>query len=74
MSSGMARPTFKPDTRQATLLRGLTRHAERLKGDDARFTLLMAEARDEGVPIERIARSAGVTVKTVYNRLGRIAR
>ena len=73
MSGGMARPPFKPDARQAVLIRALTRHAERLKEADARFAVLMAEARDEGVPIEHIARAAEVTVKTVYNRLARLA-
>lgn len=67
----MARPPFTPDAHQAALQRALARQAERIAEADARFTALITEARDEGVPIEHIARAAGVTVKTVYNRLAR---
>lgn len=69
----MARPAFAPTPHQAALQRALTRQAERIAEDDARFTALIAEAKDDGVPIEHIARAAHVTVKTVYARLARTA-
>lgn len=72
MSLAMSRPPFKPDAYQGRLVRELARQAERLAADDVQFSLLMRTARQEGVPIEHIAKAAGVTVKTVYNRLARI--
>jgi AcrR family transcriptional regulator len=66
----VARPRFTPDEGQRRLLGELEKIATRRVADDARTTELIAAANESGVPIEHIARHAGVTVKTVYRRLG----
>lgn len=70
----MARPAFKPDAQQAATERALTRQAERIQQADVDFTALIVRAKDQGIPIEHIARAARVTVKTIYSRLARIDR
>ncbi len=67
---GMARPAFVPDQDQRRTLRELEKLAGRLAADEARLTELIAQAKDQDVPIEHIARAAAVTTKTVYRRLG----
>jgi hypothetical protein len=69
-SGRMARPTFAPDTEQRHTVRALEKLAARMAADDALLTALLARARDQGIPIEHIARAASVTTKTVYRRLG----
>lgn len=66
----MARPTFIPDGEQRDTVRALEDLASRMAADDALLTALIARAKDQGVPIEHIARAGGVTPKTVYRRLG----
>jgi hypothetical protein len=69
-SDPMARPTFSPDAQQRRTVRALERLAGRMAADDATLTELIATAKDQGIPIEHIARAGGVTTKTVYRRLG----
>lgn len=66
----MPRSRFTPDLHQRTTLRALEKLAERQARDDALLTQLIAKAKEQEVPIEQIARSASVTPKTVYRRLG----
>jgi len=51
-------------------MRELETLAARMAADDALLTALIGRAKDQGVPIEHIARAGGVTTKTVYRRLG----
>jgi AcrR family transcriptional regulator len=70
----MARPTFAPTEDQTATLRRMQRVVRDLATAEAALTELITEADAKGVPIEHIARHAGVTKKTVYRRLGRTMR
>jgi len=66
----MPRPAFSPDTEQAKTQRKLRATAQRVADAELARTALILAAYEQGIPIEHIARDAGVTVKTVYRRLG----
>ena len=68
---GMSRPPFTPDADQQRALRVLSRAASLLKRADADVTRAIVNAKEQGVPIEHIAKALGLAVKTVYNRLAR---
>ncbi len=70
----MVRPTFSANTEQQRTLRALAALAARMAESDARLTALIEQAKEQGIPIEHIARHGGVTPKTVYRRLGRPMR
>ncbi len=72
MSVAMARPPFVPSARQQRLMDRLGKQLARIEAEDARLTGLIAQAKDQHIPIEHIAKATGVTVKTIYNRLGRL--
>ena len=73
MSVVMVRPKFAPSTRQQRLMARLGQQRARIEAEDARLTSLIVEAKEQGIPIEHIAPAAGIAVKTVYNRLARMA-
>jgi hypothetical protein len=72
------RPTFEPNDDQDALLRAIEHLAEqrRLLSDqlgevDRQTDQLIAKADEAKIPIERIAKAAGRTRKTVYRHLGK---
>lgn len=74
----MPRPTFEPDDSQSALLRAIERLAEQrriltgqLENVEAKTDQLIAEADAARIPIDRIAKAAKRTRKTVYRHLGK---
>lgn len=66
----MPRPPFIADANQRRVLNELIRNAKRRADEDARFTRLLEQASELGIPIAVIAGAAEVERKTVYRRLG----